>query len=113
MQLEPGGLGTPTRFTQRSSPLESCNAAGGSAAPVGVSVRSQAAPRYAIAGKVRNATVLRNVCIGLLLEARRAVQPMGTALRTKAKHVPLVASRVARRHGQTRARGAAFEEPTK
>src|SRR5256885_16927332 len=35
---------------------------------VGTSVRSQAAPRYAIAGKVRTAAILRNVCIGLLLE---------------------------------------------
>src|SRR5216110_1704481 len=39
---------------------------------VGMSVRSQAAPKYAIAGKVRTAAILRNVCIGLLLEAPRA-----------------------------------------
>src|SRR5437773_8051906 len=113
MQLEPGGLGTPTRFTQRSSPLESCNAAGGSAAPVGVSVRSQAAPKYAIAGKVRTAAILRNVCIGLLLEAQRAIQPTGTALRTKAKHVPVFGARVGRRDGSTRADGAAFGKPNK
>src|SRR2546422_5336267 len=56
--------------------------------PVAVSVRSQATPRYAIAGKVRTATVLRSVCIGLLLEAPRAMPPTETALRTKAKHMP-------------------------
>src|SRR5207249_6858421 len=42
-----------------------------SRASVGVSVRSQAAPRYAIAGKIRIATVLCGVSIGLLLETRR------------------------------------------
>src|SRR5205807_10231726 len=76
--------------------------------PVGVSVRSQAAPRYAIAGKIRSPTVLRSVCIGLLLEAPRAMQPTGTALRCKAKHVPVLAPRVSRRDGSTRADGAAF-----
>src|SRR2546429_6673467 len=71
-------------------------------------VRSQAAPRYASAGKVRNATVLRSACIGLLLEAQRAMPPTGTALRTKANHVPVLAPRVARRDGSTRTDGAAF-----
>src|SRR2546429_608438 len=61
---------------------------GGGDAPVGVSVRSQAPPRYAIAGNVRTATVLRSVCIGLLLETPRAMQRTGTALRTKARHMP-------------------------
>src|SRR5947209_2998267 len=42
-----------------------------SRAPVGVSVRSQAAPRYAIAGTISMATVLCAVSIGLLLAARR------------------------------------------
>src|SRR5438309_5673569 len=79
-----------------------------SRAPVGVSARSQAAPKYAIAGKVRTAAILRNVCIGLLLEAQRAMPPTGTALRTKAKHVPVLALRVARRDRSTRADGAAF-----
>src|SRR5437016_1516791 len=86
---------------------------GGGDAPVGVSVRSQAPPRYAIAGNVRTATVLRSVCIGLLLEAPRAMQPTGTALRTKAKHVPVLARRVARRDRSTRADGAAFGKPNK
>src|SRR2546425_11360283 len=81
-------------------------------ASVGVS-RSQAAPRYAIAGNVRTATVLRSVCIGLLLQAPRAMQPTGTALRTKAKHVPVLAPRVARRDRSTRADGGAFGKPSK
>src|SRR6266550_744965 len=66
---------------------ETLNAMPPGRASVGVS-RSQAAPNHAIAGKVRIATVLRSVCIGLLLEAPGAIQPTGTALRTKAKHVP-------------------------
>src|SRR5438874_2564422 len=80
---------------------------------VGVSVRSQVAPRYAIAGTIRIAAILRNVDIGLLLEAQREMQPTGTAPGTKAKHVPLLAPRVARRHGSTRAEGAAFGKPSK
>src|SRR6266576_2120246 len=101
MQLEPGGLGTPTKFTQRSSALESWNAAGGTVAAVGVSVRSQAAARYAIAGKVRIAAILRSVCIGLLLEAPRehATDGDGTPKQGKARAV---------RDGSTRAEGAAF-----
>src|SRR5436309_9019481 len=79
-----------------------------SRASVGASVRSQPAPRYAIAGKIRIAAVLRGVSIGLLLEARRAMQPTGTALRSKARHVPVLAPRVGRRDRSTRADGAAF-----
>src|SRR5438552_7324883 len=40
-------------------------------APVGMSVRSQAAPSHAIAGKIRTAPVLRSVGIGLLQEVPR------------------------------------------
>src|SRR5438132_4500154 len=81
--------------------------------PVGVSVRSQPATRYAIAGKVRTATVLRSVCIGLLLEARRAVQPTGTALRCKAKHVPRAGASCCASRRLKRPDDNAFGKPSK
>src|SRR2546423_5457583 len=100
----PAGVSSPgfsKSFVQVRAASAICMTGEGRAA-VGASVRSQAAPSHAIAGKVRNAAILRSVCIGLLLEAPRAVQPTGTALRCKAKHVPVLALRVGRRDRSTR-----------
>src|SRR6266480_7845101 len=63
-------LPNPSRSTTRVG--SAVNEATGRAA-VGVSIRSQAAPRYAVAGKVRIATALRSVCIDLLHESRDAL----------------------------------------
>src|SRR3989442_12376754 len=60
-------------FTQRVvGSLARASATAECPASVGVSVRSQAAPRYAIAGRART-VALRSLCIGLLLTERRRV----------------------------------------
>ena len=56
---------------------------------------------YAIAGKIRTAAVLRNVCIDLLLEHNAQCNRRGWHSENKAKHVPVLAPRGARRDGST------------